>query len=187
MDTKSENQALFPVVELRTFLPILCLSLLPFKLKMLHQEKENQYENIAQVIFFPVVLQCETEHSWFLKAFSALGLFQRQSLAFTEPRSQFLTHLATGCKGGVQRSRATLCPEVNQHLWPSPHPGDCPSDGPLHSRHILPQRKGFGTCPHKATRTMTSPKAQQVQHQKGAQGLQSLHFHRVPTTCSALR
>lgn len=98
------------------------------------------------------------EHSWFLKAFSTLGLFQRQSLAFTEPRSQFLTHLATGCKGGVQRSRATLCPEVNQHLWPSPHPGDCPSDGPLHSRHTLPQRKGFGTCPHKAIRTMTSRK-----------------------------
>lgn len=57
-----------------------------------------------------------------------------------------------------QRGRATLCPEVNQHLWPPSHPGDSPRDGSLHSRHILPWRKGFGTCPHKATKTMTRRK-----------------------------
>lgn len=186
MDTKSENQALFPVAGLRTFLPILCLSLLPFKLKMLHQEKGNQYENIAQVIFFFSI--CVTMWS---RALSVPGGFQC-TWAVSEIKSGI--HRATiripdplGCwqqgrspkeqshavPRGESASLAILPSWGQSQAWPS-----------ALQTHPAPE-KGLWHLPTQSHQHHDKEKAQQ--HQKGTQSLQPFHFHCVPATCSALR
>lgn len=120
-------------------------------------------KNIAQLIF-PIQAKHKPKHrtlsSWSFPVHSGSLFF---FLKIKNWCTQSHEHQSWPSRASrkVQSIRATLCPEVNQHLWPSPHPRDLLSDGPLCSRYILPWRKLSWHAPTQSHQDHQKEKAQQ--------------------------